>query len=201
MAPPTHRGRLANDSMSSMSSSRTGRHNGGGHLTGNGQVGSSRSPSVTLSSNQTNGHAVHYTSTPNQLKDPLKESAKALQSIIERPISVSPPVTNVAVEAHEAALPEERQWEVVSDVGEGMRENLRDEVWSEENDSFEEEFDGEPQELEDREDVNEFPSERIRIKKLMGKGSFGRVYEAEAYGIVESEEVTSVVVKVSRRKI
>ena len=153
---------------------------------------------MTLPSNErlTNGHAVHYTSTPNQLKDPLKESAKALQSISERPISVNPPVTNVAVETHKAAPPEERQWEVVSDVGEGMQENLRDEVWSEENDSFEEEFDGEPQQQD--EDVNEFPSERIRIKKLMGKGSFGRVYEAEAYGIVEGEEVTSVVVKVSR---
>ncbi|XP_071843070.1 uncharacterized protein [Apostichopus japonicus] len=41
----------------------------------------------------------------------------------------------------------------------------------------------------------EFPRERLHLKNLIGQGSFGVVYQAEAVGIVQSNVSTSVAVK------
>ncbi|PIK61358.1 fibroblast growth factor receptor 2 [Apostichopus japonicus] len=44
----------------------------------------------------------------------------------------------------------------------------------------------------------EFPRERLHLKNLIGQGSFGVVYQAEAVGIVQSNVSTSVAVKMLR---
>ena len=41
----------------------------------------------------------------------------------------------------------------------------------------------------------EFPINRLKLGKLLGSGAFGRVLKAEATGILSSEAVTTVAVK------
>ena len=198
-----------------MSSSRAGRHEH--RLNGD----TSRSPSVKISSSEhlTNGHVshapVHYTAhhgstgtssssaEEEQFKNPLRASEKVLQSIHEQ----APPVSSIAAEVHnpheeyneDVPVEDNAHWGEVSDVGQEMQQQLRDEVWSIENDeedSFDddEEFDGD---LEG----NDFPSDRIVLGKQIGRGSFGKVFEANAHGIIEGESVTQVIVKVSKNKL
>ncbi|GLG93183.1 Protein sevenless [Gryllus bimaculatus] len=45
----------------------------------------------------------------------------------------------------------------------------------------------------------EFPRERLKLGKQLGAGAFGVVLKAEAQGIVEGEEVTTVAVKMVKR--
>lgn len=158
-----------------------------------------------------------------QLKDPLKSSEIVLQSINEQQHSTplaSPMTTTAEVyEEYQGARGGERQYEPwedqLSDVGQGMRQQLRDGVWSEENDSFddgevgEEAYDGEeqqqqiqedqeqpPQADDDENELNQYSINDIQLGTMIGKGSFGKVFEADVYRMVEGEEKTRVVVKV-----
>ena len=207
----TSQGGLANESLSSFSSSRAGRSNSGALAEARRMnTSSNSSPSVRISnehpSNVHPSKSVYYTantSTPEQFKNPLKAPEKILHSISEQPISVTAElhedVTNVTEGDH--------PWEEVSDIGQGMQQNLRDDAWTEdeedsfEDDSFEEESVDGGEYQKGHEDSDAFPSDRIQLGKLIGKGSFGKVFEADAYGLVDGEEMTHVVVKVGIRII
>ena len=159
---------------------------------------------VSISDRQnSNAHSLttvvytHNVPSPgHQYKDPLKSSERVLQSINEQQPLSQPPPPSADVSNGQRERVEDSPWEEVSDIGQGMQSHLREDSWSEEDNSFEDDFDQEEEEEVDGGDIMEFPSDKINLGKLIGKGSFGKVFKAEAHGLVDGEEVTKVVIKV-----
>ena len=121
----------------------------------------------------------------------MTDSEKILQSISEQPVQLKAELNDYK---ETTTFEADHPWEEVSDIGQGMQQNMREDAWSEdEEDSFDDEsIDGGYQE----EDSDAIPSDTIKLGKQIGKGSFGKVFEADAYGLVDEEEMTHVVVKV-----
>ena len=126
-------------------------------------------PSVQISSQRkSDGHVesvVAYTSTheasPGYFKNPLRDSEN-VQSLQK------PSIVKV-----ERKLEEEEEVSIKDEENEKEEEEPVKEEWTDNDDSF---SDSDKEEFDEIDEMMDFPSDNIRLIRLIGQGSFGKVY-------------------------